>query len=82
MSWQQLLSHLWGYLVVHAGTDEFVAWAILSAIIVNMPVPGSPLTWRTMYEWLYNALHQFANTGKIQRPMQPASTKEPEAQTK
>jgi hypothetical protein len=82
MNWGQLLSHIWGYLVAHAGTDEFVAWSILTAIIVNMPVPGSPLTRRTMYEWLYNSLHQFANTGKMQRPMQPAPTLEPETKTK
>ena len=66
-----IFSAIWSSIVAHASTDEFVAWSILTAIIVNMPVPGSPLNARTLYEWLYNSLHQFANTGKTQRPTPP-----------
>jgi hypothetical protein len=70
MTWHEFVSHIFAYLAQHVGTDEFVLWSILSAAALNMPVPGSPATWRTLYEWLYNTVHQFLNTGRTPRPTQ------------
>lgn len=56
-------------LVEFLSNHKFVVGLVATAGIITMPSPGSPLNWKTLYQWFYDWVHQFLN---LRRPMQPA----------
>lgn len=70
-----MLHSAWTLAVNH----ELVLSLAALAVINTMPDSNRPLTWRTLYEWFYDALHLFVSL-RNPRPISPASEPEPHHQ--
>lgn len=51
--------------------NKIVTGLVVTAGITTMPEAGSPLSWRTLYAWIYEWAHLFLN---MRRPTLPAET--------
>jgi hypothetical protein len=59
-------------MVVNLMTDnKLVCGLVVTAAISTMPAAGAPLSWRTLYGWIYDGAHLFLN---LRRPTLPAET--------
>lgn len=79
MNWPTLLEsllHLLSALVELAKSHEMLDSLLFTALVVTMPVPGSPFNWKTIYTWIYDAVHQFWN---LRNPRTPLPTLPAEA---
>lgn len=61
----------WHTLVDVVEQNKIVTGLIVTAAISTMPATDCPVSWRTLYAWIYDGAHLFLN---LRRPTLPAGT--------
>jgi len=50
---------------------EAIGGLLFVALVYNMPKPGTPFTWLTIYTWLYETLQAFLSVRSPHPPTPP-----------
>lgn len=56
-----MIHEILDYIYENRFAIETAVWFTFTAIIKEMPEPGSKFNWRTIYEWIYDSAHQMLN---------------------